>query len=514
MKVAVSDFTRPIWEYLGWQSSLNEDRIDVKFVTQDSREIKKGAAFFAYDGQNFKGKDFIFQAIANHAAAVFVDWEHREFIVADPRYNSNLPIFFNRDFLRAAGRTIAFFFGDPTRFMYTVAVTGTNGKTTISHSLFQALNFLGKRAMYTGTLGMQVTRHKIITGMTTPDNVMLQNMLHQGFQQKATYASIEASSHGLHQGRLEGVHFKIGIFTNLTQDHLDYHGDMQSYYRAKRRLFEYLVFASRKDANNVKGAIITTDDEWGKKLYEWLKTQSPSFPVISLSQNDKNADAQVTDISAEFAGYQCTLIFAQKSYFIKTKLLGRYNLMNLCTVFLTLLLLGFTADEVLKVLVQIEPVPGRFQVIRGKEERMVVIDYAHSPDALAKVLDTAQELTPSRVINVFGCGGDRDKEKRPLMAEAASLNADLCVITNDNPRNEDPDDIIMDIRRGLKTARYLVIPDREKAIRAGLQILGPREILVIAGKGHEDYQIIGNKKTHFSDFEVADRLMGVLKMKR
>ncbi|MCS6971786.1 MAG: UDP-N-acetylmuramoyl-L-alanyl-D-glutamate--2,6-diaminopimelate ligase, partial [Leptospiraceae bacterium] len=206
------------------------------------------------------------------------------------------------------------------------------------------------------------------------------------------------------------------------------------------------------------------------------------------------------------------LVFAHKSYFLRTQLLGRFNLMNLAAVFLALLCLGFGSEEALDAISKVKPVPGRFEVLHGKEQRLVIIDYAHSPDALAKVLETAQELAPARVISLFGCGGDRDREKRPLMAEIASTYADLCILTNDNPRSEDPRSIIEDMRKGLKTARYLVLPDREKAIRAGLQILGPRQILVIAGKGHEDYQIIGNRTLHFSDREVALKLMHQLKL--
>ena len=341
----------------------------------------------------------------------------------------------------------------------------------------------------------------------------LQHMLHQGQKQKALYACLETSSHGLAQGRLEGINFQIGIFTNLTQDHLDYHRNMEAYYRAKRRLFEYMLFASRKQPETAKGSIVCIDDDYGRRLYHWLKGQNPSFPVISLSTRDKNADAYITDVEATFDGYRCVVVFAQKSYFIKTRLLGRFNLVNLASVFLSLLCLGFGTDEALEAIQQVEPVPGRFEVLRGLEQRTVIIDYAHSPDALAKVLETAQELTPARVIGLFGCGGDRDKEKRPQMAEVASLHADLCILTNDNPRSEDPKNIIEDMRKGLKTARYLVITDREKAIRAGLQILGPRQVLVIAGKGHEDYQIIGNKTLHFSDRETALKLMSTLKIR-
>jgi UDP-N-acetylmuramoyl-L-alanyl-D-glutamate--2,6-diaminopimelate ligase len=513
MKAVTNDFTRPIWEFLGWEAFGAGDRVEVKYVSQDSRDVKKGSAFFAYDGINFKGKDFIWEAFDNHAAAVFVDREYKDEILNDARYNKNLPIFFNPDFLRGAGRTIAFLFGEPTRYMASVGVTGTNGKTTVAHSLYQALNHLKKPSMYLGTLGMEVTRHHTQTGMTTPDTVTLQSMLHQGQKQKALYACIETSSHGLAQGRLEGINFQIGIFTNLTQDHLDYHRNMDAYYRAKRRLFEYMLFASRKNPESSKGAIICIDDDYGKKLHAWLKSQNPSFPVLSLSLREKSADALITDVEATFDGYGGVLVFAQKSYFIRTKLLGRFNLINLGAVFLSLLCLGFGTEEALDAINHVEPVPGRFEVLRGKEQRTVIIDYAHSPDALAKVLETAQELTPARVIGLFGCGGDRDKDKRPQMAEVGSLHSDLCILTNDNPRSEDPKVIIEEMRKGLKTARYLVIADREKAIRAGLQILGPRQVLVIAGKGHEDYQIIGNKKLHFSDRDVALKLMGTLKIR-
>lgn len=512
MKTAGTDFTRSIWESLGWEAYGAGDRIEIKDATQDSRQVKKGSAFFAYDGLNASGKDFIWDALAKQASAIFVDSDYKESILNDDRYNHKTPLFFNPDFLRAAGRTISFLFGEPARYMSVIGVTGTNGKTTIAHSLYQALTHLKKTSMYVGTLGMEVAKHKVQTGMTTPDTISLQSMLHQGQKQKSLYACLETSSHGLEQGRLEGILFQVGIFTNLTQDHLDYHHNMDAYYRAKRRLFEYMLFSSRKEHESVKGAVICIDDAYGKKLYHWLKSQRPHFPVIALSQHDKSADAYLTDIEAGFDGYRAVLVFAQKSYFIKTKLLGRFNLMNLASVFFALLFLGVSTEKALQTLEAVEPVPGRFEVVRGTDDRTVVIDYAHSPDALQKVLDTAQELTPARVIGLFGCGGDRDKEKRPQMAEVASLHADLCILTNDNPRSETPEAIIEDIRKGLKTARYLVITDRELAIRAGLQVLGPRQVLVIAGKGHEDYQIIGNKKLHFSDKETVTKLMHALKI--
>jgi len=513
MKTVSSDFTRAVWEFLGWQASGVDDRVDIRYVTQDSRDVKRGAAFFAYDGLKVKGKDYIWDAFDRHAAAVFLDRDYRDEIISDSRYNPKLPIFFHADFLRGAGRTIAFFMGEPTRFLTTIGVTGTNGKTTVAHSIYQALNHLKKNSLYIGTLGYEASRNKLVTGMTTPDTVSLQAMLQQGLKSKALYACLETSSHGLAQGRLEGVNFQVGIFTNLTQDHLDYHRNMDSYYRAKRRLFEYMLLAARKNPEAGKGAVICTDDEYGKKMYSWLKSQSPAFPVIALSQRDKSADASLTNIEAHFEGYSAVLVFAQKSYYIKTKLLGRFNLMNLSASLLALMCLGFNTDEALAAINSVDPVPGRFEVLRGREQRTVIIDYAHSPDALAKVLETAQELTPARVIGLFGCGGDRDKEKRPLMAEVASLHADLCILTNDNPRSEDPKNIIEEMRSGLKTARYLVIPDREKAIRAGLQILGPRQVFVIAGKGHEDYQIIGNKTSYFSDREMTLKLMGALKIR-
>ncbi|MCX7633231.1 MAG: UDP-N-acetylmuramoyl-L-alanyl-D-glutamate--2,6-diaminopimelate ligase [Turneriella sp.] len=512
MKCANPEFTRTVWESLGWEAHGAGDRLEIHDITQDSRQVRRGSAFFAFDGINFRGKDFIWDAFSRHAVAVFVDSDYKEEILSDARYNPKLPIFFHPDFLRGAGRTIAFLMGEPTRYMACIGVTGTNGKTTVSHSLYQALGHLGKKSLYIGTLGMEIAGRQHRTGMTTPDAIQLQYLLHQGQKQKALYACLETSSHGLAQGRLEGINFQVGIFTNLTQDHLDYHRTMENYYRAKRRLFEYLLFSARKQPETVKGAIIATDDEYGKRLYRWLKAQNPTFPVIALSQKERNADAYLTSVEPDFDGYSGTLVFAHKSYFLRTQLLGRFNLMNLAAVFLALLCLGFGSEEALDAISKVKPVPGRFEVLHGKEQRLVIIDYAHSPDALAKVLETAQELAPARVISLFGCGGDRDREKRPLMAEIASTYADLCILTNDNPRSEDPRSIIEDMRKGLKTARYLVLPDREKAIRAGLQILGPRQILVIAGKGHEDYQIIGNRTLHFSDREVALKLMHQLKL--
>lgn len=496
--------TKADFSAYGWKSSAKIDEIEVKNVTTDSRDVKKNTAFFAYDGVNFKGKDFIWSALKNNAAAVFLDSAYEAEVYANPQFAPSLPIFFSQNFHEAAGQTISLFMGEPSRHLECIGVTGTNGKTTITLAFYRLFLLLNKRAGYIGTLGTYLRLEKMPTSLTTPALIDNQRILQKAYKKRIIYMAIEASSHGLNQGRLSGVDWNLGIFTNLSPEHLDYHESMQNYYESKKILFEQLVATDKRVPGIVVGAVIHVNNPWGIKLHQWLIDQKPSFPILSLGDG---GNATITEIIRSWQGYRSSLLFAQKKYELKTRMLGDFNLYNMASVFLGSLLMGLDPDETLEAIGQQEPPPGRMEVLTAAGNRHIVIDYSHTPDALENALRTLQELAPVRVICVFGCGGDRDKEKRPLMGAVSSKNADFTILTNDNPRNEDPQHIINQIKEGIDTRNYVVVYERDRAIRAGLQITGVQEVLLIAGKGHEDYQIIKDKKIRFSDRNTVQKLL-------
>ncbi|MCS6985181.1 MAG: UDP-N-acetylmuramoyl-L-alanyl-D-glutamate--2,6-diaminopimelate ligase [Leptospiraceae bacterium] len=495
---------------MGWHTPGKRSEIKLRKLVSDSRLVRKGYGFLALDGLHNKGKDFIFEALRKGASAVFVAAKYEAEIVTHPDYESSQPIFFSSDFFKALGRLVSWFYGDPTRSQMVIGVTGTNGKTTIAMAFYDTLKRMGHRAAYIGTLGIYLNESKMENPLTTPDLISLHSYLSLAERKKIRYVAIEASSIGLHQGRLSGVLWNLAVFTNLSQDHLDYHQTMENYFEAKKILFQEILEQSRHYPKAVFGVIVHTDTQWGIKLLSYLRAENASFPIITLGPN---GDAQLVSIEPSWSGYCAILWFGQKSYQLKTKFLGRYNLMNLATVFLGLRLLGFEAEPILSAISQLSPPPGRLEVIAASENRHVVIDYAHTPAALENLLKCIDELNPVRIIVIFGCGGERDKEKRPQMGKVASQFADFIILTNDNPRSEDPQQIINDIKKGITTSQYVVMPDREKAIRIGLQILKAQEVLVVAGKGHENYQLIQGKRIPFSDREVVLRLLHELGMR-
>ena len=505
VRAKIVTLSRANWEELGWHTYFAADFLEIKHFTIDSRSVKKHSAFFAYDGVNHRAIDYVFSALKDSAAAVFIDRRYEAEVLAHPDYQSGMPLLFAADFLEAAGETISALCDDASRKIHLLGVTGTNGKTSIAWMFSQLMNSLKHKSAYVGTLGCVLQSYKKNTNLTTPDIVALHEFLRYSVQKKAAYAGIEASSHGLVQGRLKGLHWKVGIFTNLTNEHLDYHGSMENYFAAKKILFEDLLKLSKRKPGSVKGAIICTNGSWGKKLYQWLKTENPDFPVISIDEND--GDVRLVSIQSKNTGYRCVLIFAGKSYTLKTTLMGVFNIYNVACVFMALTLFGVPAEKSIAAIAEVEPPPGRMEKITATGNRQIYIDYAHTPDALEQALKALQAINPVRILLVFGCGGDRDREKRPLMGKVAALNADFSIITNDNSRSEDPSTIFQEIKTGFSNANYVVVPDRSKAIRTALQIMKEHEVLLIAGKGHEDYQIIKDKKTYFSDRETAEKLI-------
>ncbi|MDR5172336.1 UDP-N-acetylmuramoyl-L-alanyl-D-glutamate--2,6-diaminopimelate ligase [Methylobacillus flagellatus] len=465
------------------------DRSHFTGMTSDSRRASAGSLFLAYPGEQADGRRFIEQAIANGAAGVI--WEQEGFDWNPSWAVANQPVTGLR---RKASAIAGEFYDHPSRHLWMIGVTGTNGKTSCSHWLAQAFNALRRKAVVIGTLGNGFPDALSAAANTTPDPILLQSMLADYLQAGAEVAAMEVSSHGLDQGRVNGIDFKIAVLTNLTRDHLDYHGDMASYAGAKRKLFHF---------DGVQTAILNQDDAFGRELLSELKAKGKHVLSYGLS----GGDVRGHDLYFDAEGLHMHVHTPQGEAAVHAKLVGRFNASNLLAVLATLLASEVALEDAVRVLAEIRPAPGRMQQLGGGDQPLVVVDYAHSPDALEKALLALREQAKASLICVFGCGGDRDKGKRSLMAEVASRLADKVIVTSDNPRNEDPEAIIAEVVAGLHGPAQ-VEPDREQAIIAAVRSAQAGDVVLIAGKGHEDYQEISGVRHPFNDAAVAAIILG------
>ena len=478
---------RPLAEILGADSGLYA-RTEITDLTLDSREIVPGAAFVALQGAREHGLRYAAEALARGAAIVLYE---PSAVYADPPIPSLAVPSLRK---RCGELARAFFATLPAPTL--IGVTGTNGKTTVAYLTSQALGIPQRACGYIGTLGYGVppklTRH----ALTTPDCFTLQREI---AALRAPRVALEVSSHALAQNRIAGLTFDTAVFTNLTRDHLDEHGDLASYGRAKARLFEL---------PGLKHAVVNVDDAFGAGLAanlalgcDLIRTTVRGARGADLSARLKRADLDglTLEISGRFGAER-----------LVSKLIGDFNAENLLGALGALLAQGQSLSAACSALGDAQPAPGRTEVLgRSRPSPWVVIDYAHTPDALRRVLRTLTALGPRRVVCVFGCGGDRDRGKRPLMGAAAAELADTIVLTDDNPRNEDPVEIVRDIHQGLSDHPDVrVIHDRRAAIRAALECAEPGDVVLIAGKGHETEQIQGAEKRPFNDRAVAAELLG------
>jgi UDP-N-acetylmuramoyl-L-alanyl-D-glutamate--2,6-diaminopimelate ligase len=458
----------------------------VKDLTLNSGDAREGSLFFAVRGTSVDSHTFVPQVLAKGAAVVVEDPQafevaERAVLVASTR--------------AILGKVADRFWGKPSSKFSVVAVTGTNGKTTTTHLLEQAWTLAGKVSGMIGTIRYQVGPHSFSAPLTTPDALSLQKLWAEMAQVHVEYAAMEASSIALDQGRVNGTKVRAAVFTNLTQDHLDYHHTMEEYFLSKRKLF--LDF-------HPEIAVIGVDDAWGQRL--WGESTSPKKYRFSVTGNEAEFQLLSYEVGAEavLARVRCMGEVHQ----IETKLLGRHNIANLLSAAATLVGLGWSVDQALKILSHCPGAPGRLERVGQPGGCEVLVDYAHSDDALEQVLkslEAVRDARKGRIITVFGCGGDRDKLKRPKMARVVSLLSDITVATSDNPRTEDPSSIIDDIEVGILSDRtqYVREVDRRSAIHAALRLARPEDVLLIAGKGHETYQIIGKEKLPFDDREVV-----------
>jgi len=459
--------------------------IHVAGLAFDSRKIKPGEIFVAISGFKEDGHRFVPAALKSGASGVCLE---REISVPD-----NIALIRVKDSRLALAQISDFFYGHPSGNLRVFGVTGTNGKTTIVYMLESIGNSAGMRTGVISTISYRIAGKAVPADRTTPESLDLQKMFVEMKSRGCVWAAMEVSSHSLVLHRVSGVEFSAAIFTNLTRDHMDFHKNRNEYMKAKAKLFEMLG----KD----KTAVVNADDPASNKVMSLTKAK-----VLTYGFGKK------ADIKPENVRFSDGISFLACTPFgntqVKIKLLGRYNVYNSLAALGAGLSQGLKPEIVSAGLSRLEPVPGRFQHIPNTKGIAVVVDYAHTPDALEKTLMTARELKPGKIISVFGCGGDRDRTKRPEMGKISSQLADYTVITTDNPRSENPEAIAEEIKAGVNSGHaFRIVLDREQAIRQAVEMAEKGDLVLLAGKGHEDYQIFSDRTIHFSDAEVAAEIL-------
>jgi len=482
--------------YGSFQAAFNDLGVSFTGVQIDSRRVSDGDVFFAYPGSSHDGRDYIDHAVSRGASAVV--WES---IGQAKPVAVNVPNFGWKEIRKIVGQFASRFYGNPSHFLKICAVTGTNGKTTCAEWIAQALVKLGLNSASVGTLGIRsygtTVEHDILSGQTTPDAVTLQQAFRKLVDGGVSGVAMEASSHALDQGRLDGTKIDVALFTNLTNDHLDYHGTIDEYGLAKSRLFS---------TPNLFKSVLNIDDEFGKEIADLLRSVGRN--VVTYSYENPLADVRVKNLFLDVSGAKFDLVTPWGTGEINCSLIGRFNVQNLLAVTSVLLSLGFKFPEVCNVVQKLQPVDGRLQKLSGGFSRSVFIDYAHTPDALRQTLAALNSIKQSdaKLICVFGAGGGRDSTKRFDMGEAVIKGADVAIVTSDNPRFEDPKKIISDIVAD-NVDGYLIEENREAAINLAIGMSAPGDIVLIAGKGHEKYQDVRGKKIPFDDVAISTQVL-------
>lgn len=476
-------------------AALKDQGVSATSLATDSRLVIQGDIFLAYPGEKTDGRKFISQAIASGANAVI--WDNDNFAWDMKWQVPNIGVC---DLKMKVGDIADYVYGGPSKKLWMVGITGTNGKTSCSHWVADCLTALGRKTAIIGTLGNGFRGALIEGSNTTPDALVLHRNLANHIDYGAQSAAIEVSSIGIEQGRINGVHFDVALFTNLTHDHLDYHGTIENYGRAKAKLFNWPGLAY---------AIFNIDDVFGRQLLsQKIEAQAIGYGFSEIDDaQGKFVYGRNLKLSPQGVSFEIHSSWGEG--FVRSTLLGAFNASNLLAVVSILLASGVPFEDAVRVVLNLKPVEGRMQCLGGDGDPLVVIDYAHTPDALKKALETLRELLPKdgRLFCVFGCGGDRDRGKRPIMGEIAASSADKVIITSDNPRTEYPLSIIKEILAGIKTKNYAVSEDRGNAIRTVVVEARSGDIVLIAGKGHEAYQDIDGIKHHFSDIETAEKAL-------
>ena len=478
------------------QQVQGNQNVSIQDITADSRAVKPNSLFIALDGATVDGHNYIDKAVAAGAVAVIVS---KPVTVPD-----DVCVITVADTRQAMMVCVPYFFDYPANRMRMVGVTGTNGKTTTTHMIRHILKAQGHKVGVIGTVHIMIGDTSYPIHNTTPDVVDLQHILHQMVQENVEYCVMEVSSHALALGRVSGVEFDTAVFTNLTQDHLDFHKTFENYLAAKCKLFEQVSAPNQVKDN--KGAVINIDDSYGHRVME--KTTAPTITYSTLGKGTLNA----SDVHMSTKNSQYTVNYKGESYPVSMNTTGLFNVYNTLAAIGACLQEGISMEAIDTALKTFSSVPGRFELIEEGQDFAVVVDYAHTPDGLQNILETAKAIKENRIIIVFGCGGDRDATKRPIMGRIAAEYGDKIYVTSDNPRTEDPVQIVKDVEVGVKEAlrdgtSYEVIVDRREAINHAIHDAKTGDIVIIAGKGHENYQILKNETIHFDDREEARKAL-------
>jgi UDP-N-acetylmuramoyl-L-alanyl-D-glutamate--2,6-diaminopimelate ligase len=463
----------------------------VESIAYDSRRVQKNSLFVALHGEKTDGHEFIGQAIEKGASAVVAEREEKH-----PRATCVVV----ENTRSALADLSATFYGFPAKRLKLAAVTGTNGKTTTTFLIKHICEKAGLRCGLIGTVRYEIGERVLPATRTTPESLDLQELFAQIANAGCRAAAVEVSSHALAQERTRGLEWDVAVFTNLTQDHLDFHGTMERYFESKMKLFTQLAQQQKK---RKAVAVVNIDDRYGEQLRNKIDKK---ISVITYGMGVR-ADFRASNYRMEFGGTSYQLDARGKSFLVRVPLIGRFNVANSMAALAAANALGVGLREAVLSLGKSPQVPGRLEAVPAKRQFQAFVDYAHTPDALLNVLKTLRELEPGRLIVVFGCGGDRDRQKRPLMGEIADRHADYAIITSDNPRKEDPNAIIAEVDKGFRSAHYEKIVDRTEAITRAIELAQPRDIVLIAGKGHENYQEFADHTVPFDDLQVARRAL-------
>lgn len=461
----------------------------VESIAYDSRRVQRNGCFVALRGEKSDGHDFVDQAIEKGAEVIVAERAEK---------HSRATCVVVENTRSALADLAATFYGFPARKLKMAGVTGTNGKTTTTFLIKHICEKAGLRCGLIGTVRYEIAERVLPAPRTTPESLDMEELLAQMLNAGCRAAAVEVSSHALAQDRTRGLEWDVAVFTNLTQDHLDFHGTLENYFDAKAKLFEQLRHQSKKSK---AVAVVNIDDRYGQKLLARINKQ---ISVVTFGVGAR-ADFRSSNYRHELGATTYQLDARGKSYLVRVPLIGRFNVANSMAALAAANALGLGLREAVLSLAKAPQVPGRLEIVPAKRQFQVFVDYAHSPDALLNVLKTLRELGPRRLIVVFGCGGDRDKQKRPLMGEVVDRQADFAIITSDNPRKENPDAIIAAVEKGFRSDRFEKIPDRAEAIARAIEIAQPRDIVLIAGKGHENYQEFADHTVPFEDIQVARR---------
>ena len=461
----------------------------VSGIEFDSRRVRPRNVFFAFPGARTDGRAFAAAAMSKGAVAVVSD------LPPPPSFSGNwIGVAHGRRALAAASKT---FFGAPDERLFIAAITGTNGKTTTSHALDSILQAAGWKTSLVGTIGYHIGSRPLPAVNTTPESLELFQILDESLREGVTHVVFENSSHAQELGRTFGIAIHTALFTNLTRDHLDFHGTMERYFEAKCRMFK------PEGVHAPKGAVINSDDPWGHKIPLDSGTEVYWYGL------SPEAPYHAANVSGGFDGLRFEIATPQGVYPVRSVLAGRINVYNILGAFCCGLSLGVDPETIARGIEHCPPVPGRFERIAMGQKFLVAVDYAHTDDAIKNVIAVARGLGQGRIITLFGCGGDRDRAKRPLMGKAAAEASDFIVLTSDNPRSEDPMRIIADVLPGITgyATPRLIEPDRETAIRAALHEARDGDAVLLTGKGCETYQVLADRTVDFDDREVARRVL-------